>query len=321
MRDIRVATAQLHHAPGDRVRNLQRVDAMSREAAKRGAEIVAFPEMCIPGYWHLRNLSRDSMDALSESVPDGQSAEHLMSLSRELGITIGAGLLERDAAGKLYNSYLVAMPDGSFTVHRKLHVFVSEFLTPGGGYTVFDTPHGCRVGVLICWDNNLVENARATALMGAEILLAPHQTGGCNSVSPKGMKPIDPSLWERRAQDPEALRAEYRGPKGRGWLMRWLPSRAHDNGIFLLFSNGVGRDDDEVRTGGAMVLDPYGDIIAESDSLEDDLVVADLEAEVLAGSSGRRWMRARRPELYGVLAERTGKEEETRAVRFGLGSR
>src|SRR5256886_8233730 len=51
----------------------------------------------------------------------------------------------------------------------------------GNRYTVFDTPHGCLVGVLICYDNNIVENARATALLGAEILLAPHQTGGCNS--------------------------------------------------------------------------------------------------------------------------------------------
>ena len=46
--------------------------------------------------------------------------------------------------------------------------------------------------------------------------------------------------------------------------MRWLPSRAHDNGLFLIFSNGVGADDDEVRTGNAMILDPYGRILAES---------------------------------------------------------
>ena len=131
---------------------------------------------------------------------------------------------------------------------------------------MFDTPHGCRVGVLICYDNNIVENARATALLGAEILVAPHQTGGCNSVSPRGMKPIDPAVWARRHEDPAACEAELCGPKGRAWLMRWLPSRAHDNGMFLLFSNGIGPDDDEIRTGNAMVLDPHGDIIAESPS-------------------------------------------------------
>ena len=317
MRNLRVATAQFQHAPGDRDYNLGRVETLARQGAAAGAEIIAFPEMCVTGYWHLRKLGRDGMDALAERVPEGEGSRAIRALSRELGVTIGAGLLERDAAGRLFNAYLVALPDGRYAVHRKLHVFVSEFLTPGNAYTVFDTPHGCRVGVLICWDNNLVENARVTALMGAEILIAPHQTGGCNSVSPRGMKPIDPALWEHRQEDPEALRAEFRGPKGREWLMRWLPSRAHDNGMFLLFSNGVGRDDDEVRTGNAMVLDPYGDIIAESEALGDDLVVADLDASLLPSSSGRRWMRARRPELYQPLVERTGREEDTRTVRFG----
>jgi predicted amidohydrolase len=317
MRDIRVATVQFQHAPGDPAYNLERVRHFVGAAAEAGAEIVAFPEMCIPGYWHLRRLSRGEMETLAEPVPDGPSARALLALSAARGMTIGAGLLERDAEGKLYNAYFVAMPDGGWAVHRKLHVFVSEHLTPGSSFTVFDTPHGCRVGVLICWDNNLVENARVTALMGAEILLAPHQTGGCDSVSPRGMKPIDVGLWEGRVSDPEALRAEFRGPKGRAWLMRWLPSRAHDNGMFLLFANGVGRDDDEVRTGHAMILDPYGDVLAESDALGDDLVVAELDASVLPSSSGRRWMRARRPELYAPLAERTGREEETRKVRFG----
>jgi predicted amidohydrolase len=317
MRDIRVATVQLQHAPGDRAYNLERIRHFTAEAARARAEIVALPEMCVTGYWHLRKLPRGELEALAEPVPDGPSSRELRDLSRALGVTVGAGLLERDLEGRLYNSYLVAMPDGRFAVHRKLHVFVSPYLSSGSGYTVFDTPHGCRVGVLICWDNNLVENARITALMGAEILLAPHQTGGCDSVSPRGMKPIDTALWGRREEDPEALRTEFRGPKGRAWLMRWLPSRAHDNGMFLLFANGVGQDDDEVRTGNAMVLDPYGDIVAESAALGDDLVIADLDASLLPTSSGRRWMRARRPELYATLAERTGREEETRKVRFG----
>jgi predicted amidohydrolase len=131
------------------------------------------------------------------------------------------------------------------------------------------------------------------------------------------MKPVDHAIWERRNEDPAAIEAELCGIKGRGWLMRWLPSRAHDNGLFLLFSNGIGPDDDEIRTGNAMILDPYGEIIAETRKAGDDMVVADLDASLLPLSSGRRWMRARRQELYGSLAERTGNEQETRRVRFG----
>jgi predicted amidohydrolase len=317
MRNIRVASVQLHHAAGDKRANLGKVEAFVGRAARERVELMAFPEMCITGYWHVRNLPREEVDALAEPVPGGPSTQTLLSLSRAHGMTIGAGLIERAGDGSLYNSYVVAMPDGRAACHRKLHAFEGPHMSSGDSYTVFDTPHGCRVGVLVCYDNNIVENARVTALMGAEVLLAPHQTGGCRSRSPRAMGAIDPALWERRAEDPAAIEAEMRGPKGRGWLMRWLPSRAHDNGMFLLFSNGVGVDDDEVRTGNAMVLDPYGEILAESCKADDDMVVADLDAEALPTSSGRRWMQARRPELYKPLTVPTGSEKDTRSVRFG----
>ena len=317
MRDIRVATVQFQHAPGDKEYNLGRVRHYAAEAGRAGAEIIAFPEMCLTGYWHVRNLDRAAFEALAESVPDGACAQELMRLSREHQLTIGAGLLERAADGRVYNAYVVAMPDGTWAVHRKLHVFEHPNISAGDRFTVFDTPHGCRVGVLICYDNNIVENARATALLGAEILIAPHQTGGCNSVSPHGMKPVDRVIWDNRAADPAACEAELCGPKGRGWLMRWLPSRAHDNGMFLLFSNGVGVDDDEIRTGNAMVLDPYGEVLAETRSPDDAMVIADLDASLVPTSSGRRWMKARRPELYESLTVPTGQEEKTWRVRFG----
>jgi predicted amidohydrolase len=317
MRDIRVATVQFQHEPGDKSYNLGRVRHFVREAAQSGVEIIAFPEMCLTGYWHVRKLAKEAIESLAEPVPSGPSSVELLRLSRENKMTIGAGLIERGDDGRFYNSYVVAMPDGTWAVHRKLHSFESEFISDGDRYTVFDTPHGCRVGVLICYDNNIVENARVTALLGAEILLAPHQTGGCNSVSPRAMKPIDKEIWARRKEDPAACEAELCGPKGRGWLMRWLPSRAHDNGMFLLFSNGIGPDDDEIRTGNAMVLDPYGEVIAETRSADDAMVVADLDASILPTSSGRRWLRARRPELYESLAQPTGQEQATRTVRFG----
>ena len=317
MRDIRVATVQFQPAPGDNHYNLGRVTHFVGEAARVGVEIIAFPEMCLTGYWHVRNLDRNAFEALAERVPDDGSTQALLRLSHEHGMTIGAGLLERAEDGRIYNAYVVAMPDGTWRVHRKLHVFEHPNISAGDGFTVFDTPHGCRVGVLICYDNNIVENARATALLGAEILLAPHQTGGCNSVSPHGMKHIDRSIWDHRAANPTACEAELCGPKGRGWIMRWLPSRAHDNGMFLLFSNGVGVDDDEIRTGNAMILDPYGEVLAETRSPDDAMVIADLDASLVATSSGRRWMKARRPELYGSLTVPTGDEEKTWRVRFG----
>jgi predicted amidohydrolase len=231
-------------------------------------------------------------------------------------MTIGAGLIELADDGTLYNTYVVAMPDGNVARHRKLHCFISEHMASGNEYTVFDIPQGARVGVLICYDNNLGENVRITALKGAEILLAPHQTGGCDSPSPRCMGKIDLELWRNREDDPEAIEAELRGPKGRQWLMHWLPARAHDNGMFLIYSNGVGIDDDEVRTGNAMILDPYGDILVETWKAKDEMVVADLEASVRHMCTGQRWIRSRRPALYEPLVVPTGKEEDTRKVRF-----
>ena len=116
--------------------------------------------------------------------------------------------VERADDGRMFNTYVVAMPDGRVASHRKLHCFISEHLSSGDEYTVFDLPGGQRVGVLICYDNNIGENVRINALMGAEILLAPHQTGGCHTPSPHCMGRIDPALWEARETNPAAIEAE-----------------------------------------------------------------------------------------------------------------
>ena len=231
-------------------------------------------------------------------------------------MTIGAGLVELGDDGRLYNTYFVAMADGGFVRHRKIHCFISEHMASGSEVTVFDTPQGCRAAVLTCYDNNIGENVRIAALRGAEVLLAPHQTGGCKTPSPHCMGVVDKALWENRHSDPEAIEAEFAGPKGCEWLMTWLPARAHDNGLFVLFSNGVGVDGDEIRTGNATILDPYGRVLAQTCKAEDCMVVAKLDASLRENCTGVRWIKSRRPELYGELATPTGLEEDTRRTRF-----
>src|SRR5439155_12014222 len=112
MRNIRVAAVQFQHAPGDKAANLATIERFVAQAARQQVEIIAFPECCISGYWHLRKLSRDEMTALAESIPRGPASQHLLALSRQHHMTIGAGLIESGEDGKLYNSYIVAMPDG-----------------------------------------------------------------------------------------------------------------------------------------------------------------------------------------------------------------
>ncbi|PYE39961.1 putative amidohydrolase [Rhizobium sp. PP-F2F-G20b] len=314
---LRVATVQFQHRASDKAYNLSRVEAFAREARKAGAELVLMPEMCISGYWHVPNLDASELAALAEPV-DGPSLREVTSLASSLGIAIGVGWVEIGDDNRFYNAYRLCFPDGSGQTHRKLHAFEHTLIQCGDSFTVFDTPWGVRMAILICWDNNLVENARVCALKGAHVLLSPHQTGGTNSRSPHGMKPIPVEIWERRLTDPEAVRDAFAGPNGRGWVMRWLPARAHDNGMFIVFSNGVGRDEDELRTGHAMILDPYGRIVVESTAIEDDMVVANLDLTLVADSNGQRWMTGRRPELYTPLIERRGDERSARATRFDL---
>ena len=312
---LRCASVQFEPRPDDPAFNLARVETFVREAAAGGVQLVAFPEMCLMGYWHLRNHSAERLRSLAEPL-SGPLVGAVRDLAVSHGLGVGAGLLERDGQGRLFNSYVVCLPDGRVHRHRKLHAFEHEAISSGDSYTVFDTPWGVRVAILICWDNNLVENVRATALLGASVLVAPHQTGGTSSRSPHGMRTIPLELWTARHEAPAAIEAEFRGPNGREWLLRWLPSRAHDNGLFLVFSNGVGQDDDEVRTGNAMIIDPYGRILTETWAAADAMVVADLDLDLLPLSNGRRWMKGRRPELYDILTRRFGDERDARTARF-----
>lgn len=134
------------------------------------------------------------------------------------------------------------------------------------------------------------------------------------------MTTIDTRLWENWKSDPQSIENASKGPNGREWLLCWLPSRAHDNGMFILFSNGVGRDDDELRTGNAMIIDCYGRILAETWKAENDMVIAELDLTLLDRCTGRRWLRARRPKLYTRLAKSTGKELSPREARFSQDS-
>ncbi|MFN7140388.1 MAG: nitrilase family protein [Limisphaerales bacterium] len=315
-RKLRVAAVQMESAPGDKEANFKKIELFVGRAVGQGVDVIIFPECCITGYWFIRHLAPEQLNDLSERFPEGTSTQRLIRLAGENAISIGAGFVEKGEDGVFYNSYVVALPDGTVHRHRKLHAFEHPCIQSGRDYTVFDLPGGFRAAVLICYDCNIIENARMVALQGAEVLIAPHQTGAVRSKNPNLMGLIDARLWHNRGSDPDAIEREFRGDKGRGWLMRWLPSRAHDNGMFLIFSNGVGVDDDEIRTGNAMILDPYGRILAETWKAEETMVTADLDPALLPDATGRLWIQARRPQLYQPLTVRTGRERDARELKF-----
>lgn len=83
--------------------------------------------------------------------------------------------------------------------------------------------------------------------------------------------------------------------------MKWLPARAYDNGVYVVFSNPIGMDDNQLKNGCSMILDPFGDILAECRKLGDDVVPATLTAAKLENAGGFRYRHARRPELYSAI--------------------
>jgi len=301
MRDIRIGAAQFEHRNGDKQYNLSVMRTLTAAAVERGAEVVSFHEGCITAYSFIRKCSREQLLELSEFIPDGPSVRALVEMAREFNVIVLAGLLEKDKQDRIYNAYVCVTRDGLVTRHRKIHTFLSPYQTSGDQYTVFEL-NGVTFGILTCYDNNMVENVRITTLMGAEVIFMPHVTGCLPSPMP-GRGLVARELWDNRERDPVRLRQEFMGPKGRGWLMRWLPTRAYENGIYAVFSNPIGLDDDEIRNGNAMVIDPYGEIIVESNALGDDVVVGLCTPQKLLDAPGRRYIRARRPELYGKLVE------------------
>ncbi|MEM9672560.1 MAG: nitrilase family protein [Cyclobacteriaceae bacterium] len=295
MDHLRIATAQFEHRSADKAHNRARVRELAEIAKQQGAQVVTFHECCLSGYAFARHLSWEELQAVAEPVPDGESTQWLIQLANEFNLTLLAGLLERDEDGKVYNTYICVDANGLIARHRKLHPFIHPQLTPGDSYTTF-TLHGWNCGMLICYDNNIPENVRATHFLGADILFMPHVTMGTPSTRPgAGYFTAD---WKTRATDPTSLRSEFNGLKGRAWLMKWLPARAYDNALYAVFANAIGMDDDQLKNGCSMMLDPFGDILTECRLLGNEVVTATCVPEKLTQAGGYRYQQARRPELY-----------------------
>lgn len=308
MDNLRISTAQFENRSGDKAFNLSRIEELSAKAASDGSDVIAFHECSVTGYSFARKLSWDEMLELAELVPDGPSVARLVQIASKNNIIVLAGLFEKDNEGRLYKTYVCVDKNGLIAKYHKLHPFINQHLTAGDSYCVFDIL-GWKCGILICYDNNIIENVRATALLGAQVIFMPHVTMCTPSTRP-GAGFVDPELWINRDNDPESLRSEFDGPKGREWLMKWLPSRAYDNGIYAVFSNPIGMDDDQLKNGCSMILDPFGDIIAECRKLGDDYVSAILTPEKLKLAGGYRYTQARRPELYRDIIGQPHKSEQ-----------
>lgn len=308
MKNLKIATAQFENKSGDKNYNLSVIEKLSQKASSEGCDVISFHECSITGYTFARHLSKEQMLDLAEIIPSGESILKLIEIAKNNGIVILAGLFEKDVDDNLFKAYVCVDKNGLVAKYRKLHPFINPYLTAGDRYCVFEIK-GWKCGILICYDNNIIENVRATKLLGAYIIFMPHVTMCTPSTRP-GAGFVAPKLWENREADPTSLRLEFDGMKGRDWLMKWLPARAYDNAVYAIFSNPIGMDDDQLKNGCSMIVDPFGDSIAECRTFEDSFATAVITPQKCIQAGGSRYIKARRPELYRDIIGQNHESEQ-----------
>ncbi|WP_240766375.1 nitrilase-related carbon-nitrogen hydrolase [Paraburkholderia flava] len=278
---LRVASIPFVSRDGDNAHNAARIAALLGDAAREGVALAVFPEKSLSGYANTAKLPRAQLDALAEPL-DGASVRTVAAAVDRTGVACGVGLIERAPDGRLFNSYAVCLPGGERHCHRQLHAAGHRRIGNGDAFTVFDTAWGIRVAILIGSDSYPVENVRMTALMDATLLVAAHRR-------------------ERGRVGDDGLDAAA------------LSARAADNGMFVAFAEGV--DSDDRSDAAAMIVDPSGHVLATCASHTEGVgAVADVDMTLAGGSRGRRWLAARRPDLYGPLAQQQQHPSNGRAL-------
>ncbi|MTI85529.1 MAG: nitrilase [Firmicutes bacterium] len=273
MKNTTIALVQMESRFGRVEDNLAKMSKFISEAAEQGAEIICFPELCIHGY------QRENVHRVAETVP-GDSSRAVSDMARETSLTVLAGMAEESGLDKPYNTHLVAGPDGSLQKYRKTHLGKSEkpYFTPAGEFPVFHTK-SAGFAIEICWELHFPEISAILSLQGAEIIFAPH-------ASPT-------IVGDRRSI----------------WL-KYLAARAYDNSVFIASCNLVGQGSEKQSfCGGALVIDPKGNVVSEAFNDREELLIARLDAKLIntirrqESESMRNsfFLQARRPELYKDL--------------------
>ncbi|MGH2876816.1 MAG: carbon-nitrogen hydrolase family protein [Solirubrobacteraceae bacterium] len=268
---MRAAAIQLN-ATEDFDRNLATADRLVRDAATRGAELVALPEK-----WTVLG-TREHMRAGAQAL-DGAAISWARSIAAELEIDLLAGsFYERDPeAEKGYNTSVHVGPDGEpRAVYRKIHLFdvevdgavYAESATedPGDEIVVSELAGGRQLGMSVCYDLRFPELYRILALRGAHVLAVP---------------------------------AAFTLPTTRDHWEVLVRARAIENQCFVIAPNQVGDHPAGLRSGGrSLIVDPWGVVLAGAPDGE-CAIVAELDFDALETVRRRLPSLARRrPEAY-----------------------
>jgi N-carbamoylputrescine amidase len=290
MKTTRVAAVSMNGFLGVPERVLPAIDAWCERAEAEKAELVLFPELVIHGH-----CTPDTWQ-LAEAVPDGPSVNRLEQIAKRYRLVLCAGLSEKEH-DIVYNTQVLIGPDGFIGKQRKLHLSRDEGFYYKGGreLPVFDVGP-CKVGIVICYDNQFPEVARVLALRGADVLLMPHAARF--------------KVWNDTPESESAARRFAHS------FLKKYALRARENACFAVLADQAGRagyvdhwpsdsENQPHHPGAALIWNPDGDLIAatQEEQVREEMIVATLDAAVLARERSlvNYMLRTRRPELFGEL--------------------
>jgi predicted amidohydrolase len=248
---------------GDKSKNLATARSLVRQAADRGASLVALPELfnCLD--------HPDRIVSQAEPIP-GETSELMREVAAENQVTLVAGSIgERSSTNKIYNTSLLFGPDGTLLArYRKLHLFdidlpnavtfrESQFMAKGDRLAVTNTSIG-RLGQATCYDLRFPELFRRLLDMGAELLVIP---------------------------------AAFTMATGRDHWEVLLRARAIENQWFVIAPNQCGFHAKDLLTyGRSMIIDPWGTVLATAPDGE-RIAIAEIDFDQM------RQIRSRLPSL------------------------
>jgi len=282
MRNVTVGAVQMSMT--DAVEeNVEKAEAMVRQAAGQGANVVLIPEL-FEGHYFAKEQASEHF-ARAKPLDGHPTIEHFRQVADELNVVLPLSLFEK-ANNAHFNSVVIIDADGAVLGrYRKSHIpdgpgYTEKFyFNPGDtGFRVWDTMHG-RIGVGICWDQWFPEAARAMSLQGAEILFYPTAIGS---------EPPDPD-WDSSDH----------------WR-RVMQGHSGANLVPLVAANRVGVEkgtSTEVTFyGRSFIAGPTGELLADGARGEEDVFCATVDLDQI-DAMRRSWglFRDRRPDLYGPL--------------------
>jgi len=275
LKKVTIAAVQTNPKILEKNYNLEKAILFTREAHKKGAKFVVFPECNTTGYCF---SSLQEAIPVSEPIP-GQTTDLLHKICKELDVLVLMGLIEK-AGNNYYNSAVLIGPEGIIGNYRKIHLpflGVDRFVNGGDiPFTVYDTKFG-KLGWIICYDNSFPESLRALALKGVEI-------AALSTNWPEGVEAT----------------AKY-----------IFPARAVENRINYIAANRVGNERGIRFIGQSKIVDFAGNILAEASPDREEIICAEVDLEkarnkrsvFVPGEFELDRIKDRKPEFYGDITK------------------